>query len=395
MLRMSRRWKEIGLSERGSLKSRFGIIPFLTALTLFSCELLYAAETKPGWQQEWERTVAAAKKEGRVNVYMSGWFAVLYAGVFQKAYPEIKVVGVTGPGDQVTQRVLSERRAGKYLADVVSAGVPFPYPQLYRAKLFDPITPALILPEVTDQSKWYQGRHRYADPEGQYVFIYTGMPQTGGASYNTKLVNPKEFKSFWDFVHPKWKGKIEARDIRVPGSGSGAMRFFYHHPELGPRFIRRLVGEMDTTLFRDPRLGSDWLATGKFALCFFCSTGTAKLQGLPVDTFGVMKEGAGLVSQFGGLGLVNKALHPNAAKVFINWYLSREGQMALQRVVAQAGDASAVPDSLRVDISKDDIPPEDRRAEGVRYLDLDTPGRIEMEAIYDVIKEALVKAGKL
>ena len=38
-------------------------------------------------------------------------------------------------------------------------------------------------------------------------------------AYNTKMVDPKEFKSYWDFVNPKWKGKMEARDIRAPGTG--------------------------------------------------------------------------------------------------------------------------------------------------------------------------------
>jgi ABC-type Fe3+ transport system substrate-binding protein len=107
-----------------------------------------------------------------------------------------------------------------------------------------------------------------------------------------------------------------------------------------------------------------------------------------------MQEGAGLVSQFGGLTLVNRAAHPNAAKVFINWYLSREGQLTLQRVIAKAGDGSVVPDSLRIDIPKDDIPLENRRVQGVKYLDLDTPERIEYEPILKVVEDGLAKAGK-
>lgn len=87
------------------------------------------------WKEEWQKTVTAAKKEGQVNVYMSGYGALLDSGAFQRAYPGIKIVAVTGRGNQITQRVLAERRAGKYLADIISTGVPFPYPQLYRAKV--------------------------------------------------------------------------------------------------------------------------------------------------------------------------------------------------------------------------------------------------------------------
>ena len=44
------------------------------------------------------------------------------------------------------------------------------YNILHAAKAFDPIKPALILPEVVDESKWWRGKHSYLDPEGQYVF---------------------------------------------------------------------------------------------------------------------------------------------------------------------------------------------------------------------------------
>ena len=49
-----------------------------------------------------------------------------------------------------------------------------------------------ILPEVLDESKWYEGRHRYTDPEQRHVFIYIANPSSSGFYYNTNLVNPKE-----------------------------------------------------------------------------------------------------------------------------------------------------------------------------------------------------------
>jgi iron(III) transport system substrate-binding protein len=339
--------------------------------------------------EEWEKTLAAAKTEGQVNVYIGGWGAVLDEGLFQKRFPEIKVVAVAQrKGGEIARRILAERRAGKYVADVSIEGFNSNYNTLHAAKVFDPLKPALMLPEVVDESKWWRGKLSYLDPEGRYVLRFAGVPQTGGVHYNSQLVNPKEFTSFWDFLNPKWKGKIEARDARVPGPGNGALRFFYHTPELGPQFIRRLFGETDITLFRDFRQGPDWLATGKFAICFFCSDiPKMKKQGLPVDGFGAMKEGAGLVSQYGTIGFVNNAPHPNAAKVFINWFLSRDGQMTLQRALSKATDEA--PDSLRIDIPKDDVPVEDRRVEGVNYLDLDVPGRLDMKPIVAVIEEAL------
>lgn len=173
------------------------------------------------------------------------------------------------------------------------------------------------------------------------------------------------------------------------------MRFFYHHSELGPAFIKRLFGEMDVTLFRDRRQGTDWLAVGKFPLCFFCNSADvarAHRQGLPVAKFEPMKEGAALTSRQGIVGLVNRAPHPNAAKVFVNWFLSREGQITLLQAVASAGGNP--PDSLRIDVPKDDVLPEDRRIEGVKYIELDVPGKMEMEPILKIFREASVGAGK-
>ena len=367
-------------------------------ISLFSAAVLvlglapaFAADARPEWQREWEKILQAARKEGQVTVYISGYEAVLPE--FEKEYPDIKLVSVPGRGSQLAQRMIAERRGDKFLADVFSSGGVTTHGQLYAAKVLDPIKPALILPEITDPSKWYQKRHHYNDVENQYVFSYVGSATYGAVNYNTKLVDPKDFKSYWDLLNPKWKGKIIARDVRVPGPGSGNHRLFYYHPEIGPSFIRKLFGEMDVTLFRDYRQGPDWLAVGKYAICFACDVDVLKLKGLPVDTFGpnVFKEGGGLVQQFGTLTLVNRAPHPNAAKVFINWLLSRKGQIALQKVTASGESPS---DSLRIDIPKDDVPYLNRRVDGVKYLDTSLPEWQEMKPVLEIMNEALKAAGK-
>jgi len=172
------------------------------------------------------------------------------------------------------------------------------------------------------------------------------------------------------------------------------MRFFYLHPAIGPTFIKKLFGEMDVTLFRDFRQSIDWLANGKASLCFFCAdTDKAKLQGLPVEEFVNLKEGAPLVTQYGTLALLNRAPHANAAKVFINWFLSRDGQIALQKSLARSGAETA--DSLRIDIPKDDVQPQNRRVPGVNYLDLDSQVEwTEMKPVLAIFEEALANAEK-
>lgn len=369
------------------------IIGLLVLQTAVGVPQSIAQGAKNGWQQEWEKTVAAANKEGQVNVYMWSTISVLDAGAFQKRYPGIKVLGVAGRRGQIENRIFTERRAGKYLADVITHGVNPNATLFYPAKILAPIKPVLVLPDVLDRSKWWNGKHYYADPEKKYVFVYVGEPQFGSLSYNTDQVDPKEITSPWDLLKPKWRGKMEARDISTPGPGSGAMRFYYHHPKIGPEFIRRLFTEMDITLFRNPRQGPDWLINGKFALCFFCSGITrAKRQGLPVNTLGLMKEGAGLTDKGHSIVLLDKAPHPNAAKVFINWFLSREGQDSFQKTYGKSGDDT--PNSLRIDISKDQILPEDRRIAGVDYVELFNPEVIDIKPILKIYKAALADAKK-
>jgi iron(III) transport system substrate-binding protein len=378
----------MGVDSRAITKKSILGIALIMAQGFLSPGSSVAGQARAGWEVEWEKTVAAARQEGQVTIYGTrSSILIPETGVFQKAYPGIKVVtGAAGPG-QAFQRLMAERRAGKYLADLYIAGVTSPL-RLHEAQALDPIKPFLILPEVVDESKWWGGKHHYNDHEQKYIFVFTGMPLYGSIFYNTNLVDPKEINSFWDLVHPRWKGKIELRDIRVPGVGNINTIFFYHNPQLGPKFIRRLYGEMDVTLFRDIRQSVDWLATGKFAICFFCygtAVEPAQKQGLPVAEFGLMKEGAAISSQNGALSYVNKAPHPNAAKVFVNWLLSREGQLTSQSVTAN---------SRRLDIPKEMFPPQGRLIEGVNYLDVETPELNDIRPVLKVIEEALAEAEK-
>ena len=83
-----------------------------------------AEEAKAPWQVEWEKIVQAAKKEGQVTVYGHSTYApALESGAFQKAFPDIKLVLVSGVELQLERRFMAERRAGKSLADVFMVGV--------------------------------------------------------------------------------------------------------------------------------------------------------------------------------------------------------------------------------------------------------------------------------
>jgi iron(III) transport system substrate-binding protein len=344
------------------------------------------------WKAEWGKTVEEAKKEGQLVIYGSPEFETLYAE-FHKKYPEIRITGVFNRGADVAKRLMAERRAEKYLGDLYLDGMTTGYNVFYKAKALDPIPPVLILPEVTDTSKWWQHKLHYVDPENKYLLNFNGGTRIV-VGYNTKLVNPSEIKSYWDLLAPKWKGKIVGLDPMSGGSGD-ALRFFYYSRLLGKEFLKKLLTEMDITISTDSRQMGDWLAGGKFAFSIFGPVSRMDLdkmqtQGLPVDWFDPdhLKEGAYITAGSGGSAVINRAPHPNAAKLALNWLLSREGQIAYQRIFTYGEEG---PDSLRIDIPKDKVPRGNRRPEGdeIRYPFVDRPEWMDMESIRKFVKETL------
>ena len=241
---------------------------------------------------------------------------------------------------------------------------------------------------------WYEGRQHYDDPEGRYIFVFEGTPRSGEITFNTKLVNPSEIKSYRDLLNPKWKGKIVSVDPLVPGPISAAHIFFYRQPDLGAEFLRRLHADTDITIVRSNEQMLDWLSSGKFAFGIGArDVDTAMMQGLPLSQFlpGSLKESSSVTAYNGTLSLFNRAPHPNAAKVAINWLLSREGQSAWLDANQRTG---GLYDSLREDISKEKVNERARRVKGAKFLWLNPAWIDDLDTIRDIIKKALAGAGK-
>jgi ABC-type Fe3+ transport system substrate-binding protein len=97
------------------------------------------------------------------------------------------------------------------------------------------------------------------------------------------------------------------------------------------------------------------------------------------------KEGTPVSPGGGSISLIRGAPHPNAAKVFINWFLSRKGQIALQSYEDLYGEVP--PNSRRVDIPKDMLPPGSRLVEGRRYFDFTDAKYADMTPFFQLAKE--------
>ena len=338
----------------------------------------------------------AAEKEGEVSVYATnsvGDLQVIWDG-FRKKFPKIKLnaLSISTTSEMVT-KVMAERRASQFLVDVVLGAPGATYNSFYRGKTLDPLPPALVLPEVTDLSKWWRGKHRYIDVEGQYVFVYQSTLYGPPVYYNTKLFNLDSVKSVWEFLDPKWKGKMMSLWPRA-NYVSTALLFMYHHPQVGGKFLDRLYGDMDLTYFSDFRQGTDWLAAGKFAVCFLCRLRRAAEQGLPVaeaDAYH-FKEVPGIGSNNGAIALMSNHPHDNAAKVFINWYLSREGQIAFRQANTSSEDDTTT--SMREDLPQDVVPEAARRRKNVDYIEISRPDWMEWKPVGDLINGARQRSGK-
>jgi iron(III) transport system substrate-binding protein len=379
---------KVRFDEKSVIRKVANLIVGLSLVTGLLLGVSGNPRAQADWKERWAKTVEAAEKEGRIVVHAGPGEDAFYQ-TFQTKYPKIKMVYIPGHGGQRIERIMSERRAGQYQADIYIGGGGPIRDVLHKAKILDPIKSLLILPEVLDTSGWWGGRHIYLDPEGEYIRSYNGITQSY-FHYNTKLVDPSGIKSYWDLLDPKWKGKMVTWEPMAPGT-DGVLRFLYHTPEIGPQFLRRFFTEMDITVTRDARQFVDWLATGKFLLAGLQSPDRsdlyeAKRQGLPVSWFDPknFKEGVPLSTSSGNIAVINRAPHPNAVKVFVNWLLSRDGQIAYQTV-------SRDNDSLRIDIPKEDVPSQVRRVEGVKYVLLTDPAYLDLDSVRSLVNEVWKK----
>jgi ABC-type Fe3+ transport system substrate-binding protein len=206
---------------------------------------------------------------------------------------------------------------------------------LLRADLFEPLAPAMVLPEVNDPAKWFGG-HLWADNQTGGNQLYSFVAQmTPSIYYNTNLVKPQDVRSYSDLLDAKWKAKIGLRDPRVPGGGLAMWAFLLDMK--GEEYIRKLA-QQDMFVSRNARQIADSLAKGSLALTIgvgYRDFDAFLDANLPVKHLPTFKDGTYVSGGNGILGLVKGAPHPNAAKVFFNWLLSREGQELHGRTAQQ------------------------------------------------------------
>jgi iron(III) transport system substrate-binding protein len=353
-------------------------------LLAFTCS---AQAQTANWQKDWEETVTAARKEGTVVVLGQPSPAMRNEILpkFTERYG-IKVELIAGQSSTTVGKVRTERATGIYSVDVFMSNGGTSISVLYAEKIIDPLKPLLVLPEVTDASKWKGGVIPFADPEKEYLLLMFRSVDSLMV-INTDYVKPEEMRSVKDLLNPKWKRKISTEDpVAAGGGGAGSAAHFY--TQMGPEFVKQLYSGQEAVVQRDRRQLSDWLARGSAPICLTCHID---------DMRALVDEGYKLVEVFeladiqnrvtpapSLLSVANKAPHPNAAKVFVNWMAGKEA-LELYSRNAQAA-------TLRTDVDESFLDPRVIPRPDMQYADytdIDWQARVRMDVarkVRDLLK---------
>jgi iron(III) transport system substrate-binding protein len=305
--------------------------------------------------------VSAAKAEGSVvvNGPPTDTVRVALTEEFQKKYG-ITVTYIGLPSGEAATRVRAERASGRYLLDVLVSGSDTPIATFLPSGWLDKIEPALIEPDVINKKNWKDGHIWYVDP--QHTIIRVLQYVTLELAVNTKLVQPKEIPTWKSLLDPKWRGKILAKDPTAAGSGQSLTSYLYL--TFGGDFIKKLYQDQQPVFTANSRQAAQWLAQGNYGVWLgadmsqlepFIKAGYPIAPVDPTDGPGILTGGFGLIS------LINKAPHPNAAKLFVNWIASQEGEYAFARAEQSA--------SLRSDVKADWMFPFQLPRLGRKYYD--------------------------
>jgi iron(III) transport system substrate-binding protein len=251
--------------------------------------------------------IAAAKAEGKL-VYYTANFAEVEQQVikeFNKRFPEIKVEMVRAPGGQLITRVKTEAAAGKLIADVVDHSDRALMSEL--VDLFQDYTP----PNAADYNPQAQ-----ISPK-----LWPRATLVWSIAYNTELVKdpPKTWQDLTKTQYDKQIGQVFAQS-----GGTTWTRIMFERQVLGEDYWAKQAAT-HPILYPSGAPTSDALVRGEIAIAplLYNAIYPKQKEGAPIKIF-FPPEGAP-VNPY-ATGIPKTAAHPNAAKLFLNWCLSREGQ---------------------------------------------------------------------
>jgi iron(III) transport system substrate-binding protein len=298
---------------------------------------------------EWEQIVEAAKKEGVLYIASAPGEAYRTALTipFQEKYPEIEIKYTAMNGSEFWPRMLQERSVDKYLWDISIIGLDAIGWDKGR-ELTVPIRP-LMRPELLDDGLWLGGTEfLFMDQTDQYAPGFLSYAQTT-VSVNRDLISEEEFSTPEQLLDPKFKGKIVIKDPRT-GAGLGSLAVLL--AEYGEDFVRDFLTKQDVVVTKDNRQIAEWVIRGKYPIGIgFDSTFLPQFQeqGVGLNVKEITEGPQKLSRGFSATSIIKDAPNPNAARVYINWLYSQEGQSEVVRI-------------LKLNSTRLDVPPGDENS---------------------------------
>jgi iron(III) transport system substrate-binding protein len=324
---------------------RFAIV-MLTAWVCMLPFLIGAAEVRERAEAEGKLMFYAAFNANDSKTLTDG---------FKQLYPKIDAVFYRATDAQLMERILTESRAGQNLWDVVMTTSFYGHNLKKRG---------VLAPYDSPERKYY--RDGYKDPQATWTSIYTNYAAFG---YNTRSVAKTAVpKSFADLLRPEWKGNIgiDSRAYEWFGTMVKAMG-----DEKGIAYMRELAKQVQLRNGRN--LLAQLVAAGEFkgGLTAYSQTfETLKPAGAPVDWIYLNP----VFANIHPVGISAKAPHPNAARLFVDFVLSKRGQELIRGM-------SRIPDRI-------DTPPDHARLmEGIKPVFAPTEVLEEFERYAKIFHE--------
>lgn len=315
-------------------------------------------EKKQGWEVEWEKTLTEAQKEKKV-VIATGHGSLVRDTIIEnfKSKYKLDVEFIVGTGQELSSRITTQRRAGIFDIDVILTGLTTIVQVLKPQGIFEPLLPQLLLPDVVDTRNWYENTIQFVDKDRKVLFVV--LSPAPNVFANSNLVKKDEINSYRDLLSPKWQGKLAMSDSTVPGTGQEFT--FVTMKSYGIEFLRDLA-KQNPVIIRNDRMLVEWVAQGKYPVGISGTSIAIEFEkdGAPIF-FPTMKEEKSTVGPgFGGIALFKDAPHPGAARVFINWLFTREGQLLYSKSYERQ--------SVRTDVPFDHLPSLNIREPGKSYI---------------------------